>query len=215
MQCMSDIEDDRQIVACAFHYTEAQHVYHEVIVTHACAAIAKNKLVITGFFEFLNDILHLRWAEKLWFFYVNRFACLSKGDYQIGLASQEGWKLKYISYFGYWRRLVNFVNICDDWNIEFRFYLFEDPEAFLQTWSAVRVDRGTVSLIEAGFKYVWDPQLLSDAHIFSTCGQGKLFGLKNVNATEENERQRVGTFDARSDFQLSIPIWVVDWFSFV
>ncbi|MNI72011.1 hypothetical protein D3C73_1279270 [compost metagenome] len=76
LQRVGHVENDRQILAGALHHAEAQHVHHQVVITQASAAVTEDQLIVTSFLELVHDVLHLRRAQELWLFDVDRFARL-------------------------------------------------------------------------------------------------------------------------------------------
>ena len=59
LQRVGNIKNNRQMVAGFLHHAETQHIHHQIVVAELAAAFAQNHLLVAGFGEFLNDILHL------------------------------------------------------------------------------------------------------------------------------------------------------------
>ncbi|MNN49646.1 hypothetical protein D3C81_1641830 [compost metagenome] len=122
---MGHVENDRQILAGALHHAETQHVHYQVVVTQACAAIAQDQLVVTGFLELVHDVLHLRWAQELRLLDVHWLAGFGQSHYQVGLAGQECRQLQHIDHFGDRCALFNFVHVGNHRHTELSLHGFE------------------------------------------------------------------------------------------
>ena len=57
LEGMGDIEDQRQVVAGAFHHPEAEHVHHKVVVAEIGAPLADQQPLVAAFAELFNDCL--------------------------------------------------------------------------------------------------------------------------------------------------------------
>ena len=161
---MGNVENQRHARAVFLHNAETEHVYHQVVVAEIRAAFAQNQFVVTGFFEFFHDVLHLRRAEELGLFNVDDTAGCRHRRHQIGLACQEGGQLQDVAYFRHRRALVGFVHVGNHRHAEFAFDGGKNLHAFIQSDTPVGVYGRAVGLVERGFEYI------RDAEFFGNCG---------------------------------------------
>ena len=74
---MGGVEYHRRL-RCALENRQCAHVGHERVVTERYAPLRHQNIAIAGAGDFLNNILHVPWRQKLAFLHVDDFSGSSR-----------------------------------------------------------------------------------------------------------------------------------------
>ena len=110
LHTMCRIENSWVSVVC--HYTEATHIYDEILIPECSAALGLPNFFRPRRIQFIGDKCHLMWREKLPFLYVDRTASRCSSCEEIGLATEKCRNLENINMFRNYCALLGMMNVC-------------------------------------------------------------------------------------------------------
>ena len=126
---------------------------------------------------------------------VDHRAGLGHGDYEVGLARQEGRQLDDVAHLGDHGSLLRLVDVGYDRHAEGLLDVLEDPHAFFKARAAIGGHGRTVGLVEAGLEDIRDTQFLGDPHVLLTYLHRHVAAFQHVHAAKQHHGLVVGNLD--------------------
>jgi hypothetical protein len=181
---MRAVEDDGRERS---HDRERPHVYDEIVIAEAGAALGEEDAVVPGGGDLFDGVLHVLGRDELSLLHVDGTAGFSGGDEQVGLATEEGGDLEDVAGFCDGSAMVGLVHVGEDGEAGLFSDAPQDACALDETGTPETRDRGAIRFVIRGFEDIGDAEIAGDALDGISHHAGMLFALDNAGAGDEEE----------------------------
>lgn len=161
------------------------HIRHQIVIAKGCAALRHQQLSTTRFCRLGHDLSHFRRGKELTLFEIYNLSGPDSRSNEIGLAAKECRDLENVHDTAGGGGLGFRMDVGQDWNAGIRPDFGEDGQALLNTWSAKRLGRRPIGLVETGFEYESDSELSADVFKRGGNKQTKLLAFDHTRSRNE------------------------------
>ncbi len=190
---MCRIEDDRRQFP---HAWNGRHVVDQAVVAEERAALRQHEVAAAAFAQFGGDVGHFLRRHELAFFHIHAASGRGGREQQVGLSAEEGGNLHAVEHLSTRRGLFGQMNVGNDGQVEFPFYLGENRQPRFDARSAKAAAAGAVRFVETGFEDIG--QLARDADFLNGLGQKEGVVARFDDAGAGNECERRSAADANA-----------------
>jgi hypothetical protein len=157
------------------------------VVSKACAALGNQHTLVALRSALLNRVFHIVRRQELTLLDINRPAGPCRFDDEVGLPGQKRGYLKDIRDLSRGLHLPGFVNIGKHRDISVLPDAAKYSERFLDSRSAMRIDRGSIRFVVGSFEDVWKPHSIGDSANRVSHLQGVGFALYQARPGNQEE----------------------------